>query len=166
MAADGTISISTSALAIGAVAVHSPRVSTTVKSPRIHPRITPPHVPLPWPRRKVVNHTTATGRFQNGRRRRPPGGSPPPTKLTYLLAAGRCRRGLRTRCRRGRLGRRAQHPLDVGLHLLQLSTPVGPVVHAVGREVEHTVLTARGDVLLLERLVRAAGEALKELDVE
>ena len=66
----------------------------------------------------------------------------------------------------GRLRSGAQHPLDVGLHLLQLRAPVLPAVRTVRREVEHAVLTARGDVLLLERLVRPQGEALEELRVE
>src|SRR5690349_1734110 len=64
---------------------------------------------------------------------------------------------------RRRLRRHTEHPLDVGLHRLQLSTPVVPLVRAVGREVEHAVLAARCDVVLLERLVRAEREALEEL---
>src|SRR6478736_3355066 len=39
IAADGTISVSTAALAVGAAAVHSPVASTTVMIARINPRI-------------------------------------------------------------------------------------------------------------------------------
>src|SRR5690242_17374335 len=48
----------------------------------------------------------------------------------------------------------------------QLQTPVRPVVRAALGEVEHAVLTAGGDVVLLERLVRPQREALEELRVE
>ena len=52
---------------------------------------------------------------------------------------------------------------QIGLHLLKLRTPVGPVVGAVGREVEHGVLAARGDVVVPERLVGPDRQALEEL---
>src|SRR5258705_5691007 len=42
IAADGTISVSTAALAVGAAAVHSPAASTTVTIARINPRICNP----------------------------------------------------------------------------------------------------------------------------
>ena len=44
---------------------------------------------------------------------------------------------------RSRGRRNAKHPLDVGLHGLQLATPITPAVRAVGREVEHPVAASR-----------------------
>src|SRR5581483_7158712 len=72
------------------------------------------------------------------------------------------------RCYVLRLRRRrsTQHALDVRLHRLQLLTPVSPAVGTSLGEVEHPVLATGLDVLFLERLVRAKGEALQELGVE
>src|SRR5262249_2876922 len=75
IAADGTISVSTSALAFGAVAVHNPAASATVKSPRINPRIKPaltshwpvtPAEPAILSPPEVVNHIPVVGRSRNG----------------------------------------------------------------------------------------------------
>src|SRR3954466_13631085 len=57
----------------------------------------------------------------------------------------------------------AQHPLAVRLHRLQLLAPVAPIVRAAVREVEHAVVAAGGEVVVLERLVGAQREALQEL---
>src|SRR4029078_6895027 len=52
---------------------------------------------------------------------------------------------------------------QIGLHLLKLRAPVGPVVGAVGREVEHRIAAARGDVVVPERLVGPDRQAFEEL---
>jgi hypothetical protein len=61
--------------------------------------------------------------------------------------------------------RGAQCPLQVGLHGLQLSTPVTPAVGACVGKVEHTVFAARGEVVVLEGEVGALGEAFQELRI-
>src|SRR6478672_3641900 len=63
----------------------------------------------------------------------------------------------------GLAGVRAQRALQITLHRVQLCSPVLPTVGAVGREVEHGVVTARSVVCVLELLVAADHEiALKE----
>src|SRR5215212_7186243 len=175
MAADGTISISTpSALATGATADQRPAASTPDMTARIIPRIYPPS-PLAFPAQCSEPHHQAVGETTDGG---DPEGSPPPELALFIARSAACggrgrvggrRRGSGRRLLRGRIGglrSRSEHPLDVRLHLLQLRAPVLPAVSTVRREVEHTVLAARGDVLLLERLVRPQGEALEELGVE
>ncbi len=56
----------------------------------------------------------------------------------------------------------AEHPLQVRNHGLQLPGPVGPVVRAVVREVEHTVGATCGDVVVLEGAVGLDGQAFEE----
>src|ERR1700712_5370566 len=51
----------------------------------------------------------------------------------------------------------AEHSHEVGLHRLQLRTPVTPAVRAVVREVEDRVASTEGHVLLLEVLVGVDG---------
>src|SRR4051794_13638324 len=61
-----------------------------------------------------------------------------------------------------RLRLSAERRDQIRLHLLKLLTPVGPVVGAVGREVEHGIVTTRGDVIVLEGLVGPNGQAFEE----
>src|SRR5271156_6722446 len=56
----------------------------------------------------------------------------------------------------------AQRTLQVALHGVQLCAPVLPAVGAVGREVEHGVVAARGVVSILELLVPADHEVALE----
>src|SRR5690606_3203870 len=164
IAADGTISCSTAGWAV-AVAVET--VTPTAASTAAHiirknteSRFICPLQSCPSPRRpRVVNHIAVIGCAQNGRRRRSPHGDRRRRRCSSVVVSGAIpgwpsRRG------------HAEHPLDVRLHLLQLLTPVTPAVGTGVREVEHTVLPARGDVLLLEGLVGPHGEPLQELRVE
>ena len=165
IAADGTISNSTpSALAVGLSPTtargHSSQRSRT---PESNPRliITQPHR-RPRVPAHVVNHITT-----RALRKWLTAATPERIAAASPFRAG-CPAEPLGAARLAHRGRRprAQHPLDVGLHLLQLRAPVAPAVRAVGREVEHTVLATRGDVLLLERLVGPQREALEELRAE
>ena len=72
------------------------------------------------------------------------------------------RRGVYRRFDRRRGCRRLRHrtecPLDVGLHLQQLLSPVTPAVRARSREVEDAVGTAGGDVVVAEADVGPQGD--------
>src|ERR1700752_1556821 len=59
-------------------------------------------------------------------------------------------------------GFRAEHALEIGLHLLQFLPPVAPTVRSAGREVEHRIGTAGGDVRVGESLVAAQSQAFQK----
>src|SRR5579884_3547435 len=117
--------------------------------------------PTNWTRRctrQATSRGTARGgcRFRCARSR----GSRPLNENIGSSATLRC-------CRcffvSGRVRCGGQHPLDVGLHGQQLVVPVRPGVRTVGREVEHSVSAAGGNVVVPELLVGAQCEALQEL---
>ena len=92
-----------------------------------------------------------------------------PLDVPLEVSVGSAGAGTRRRTKRGVASGgwcRAEHPLQVGFHRLQLLAPVLPAVGAAVGEVEHRVLAAGGEVRVLEGLVGAKGEALEELRVK
>ena len=139
------------------VAVHNPWPDQPT-SPAPAPAHTQPLNPS-GPVRKVVNHISEAGRLEKVTAATPERIAAARPSSAYLKCS-------RVSYQRGRRG--AQHPLDVGLHLLQLGTPVAPAVRAVGREVEHTVRAAAAmyfswNVLLVRSVKPSRNFALNRL---
>src|SRR5271165_4232955 len=150
IAPEGTIRYSTSAALAAVVPVHTPTANIAAEIIRsINPRAIPHLTSRLTPLRVVVNHITAGACSETTDGGDPRRGSPPSAFFQSL-----------------RGGRRAQRPLDVRLHLLQLRAPVAPAVGAGVREVEHPILAAVGEIGVAERDVGALREALEELRVE